>query len=81
MDKKHEIIICLGSSCFARGNKNLIKVIQDFLKENDLGTSVNLSGQRCFDQCANGPSVKINNEVYNHVSEASLVRILEQTLY
>ncbi len=40
MDHKKEIVICLGSSCFARGNKQTVKIIQDYLKNNNLEKDV-----------------------------------------
>ena len=31
-----EIVICMGSSCFARGNEVNLRIIEDFLRENGL---------------------------------------------
>ena len=80
VESKNEVIICLGSSCFARGNKPLVKVLKDFIRENNLADSVNFRGRRCFDACAKGPVVKINSEVFEHMDESTLVRILESKL-
>ena len=33
---KRKIVICMGSSCFARGNEENLRVIEDFLKSNNL---------------------------------------------
>jgi NADH:ubiquinone oxidoreductase subunit E len=37
--EKHEISICMGSSCFARGNKATCKKIKSYLKKNDIEKS------------------------------------------
>ena len=29
---KHDIVICMGSSCFARGNKRNLKIIEEYPK-------------------------------------------------
>ena len=38
------ITICMGSSCFSRGNSRTIEVVQDFLKTQSLPLSVALHG-------------------------------------
>ena len=45
---KRKIVICMGSSCFARGNEENLRVIEDFLKSNNLQTDVLLSGRGAF---------------------------------
>ena len=37
---KKEIVICLGSSCFSRGNKDVLEVVKRFLKEHQLTAEV-----------------------------------------
>ena len=64
MDSKVSLIICLGSSCFARGNKFLVYEIQKFLSENKLEKFVDFKGARCFGNCKDGPFCKINNNLY-----------------
>ena len=54
------ITICMGSSCFSRGNGRNIEVIQNFLKTQSLPPSVELVGHLCEGQCKSGPNVTIN---------------------
>jgi NADH:ubiquinone oxidoreductase subunit E len=76
-----EITICLGSSCFARGNRNIVRMIKDFLKENKLEEKVIFHGNHCFDKCQEGPSVKINDRLFTGIDENGIVRILEKHFY
>lgn len=76
--KKKEIIICLGSSCFARGNKKMVKVIDDYLKSHQLTGSVHFRGERCFDQCSRGPSIKIDGKLYEKIDEKSITDLLDE---
>ncbi len=78
--KKREIIICLGSSCFARGNKRLLPVIQKYLHEKQLIEKVNFHGEHCFDNCQDGPNLKIGSRLYSAVSEENVTGILEKAL-
>ena len=41
---KRKIVICMGSSCFARGNEENLRVIEDFLKSNHLEADVLIFG-------------------------------------
>ena len=75
--KKKEIIICLGSSCFARGNKQLVKIISDYLREKNLLNEVRFHGQRCFGQCAAGPSLKLDDKLIENLNEDSIIILLD----
>ena len=75
-----EIIICLGSSCFARGNKKTLSLIQDYLKNHNLEHVVNFKGNHCFGKCQQGPILKINNQEYEGVNESDVLDILEREL-
>jgi NADH:ubiquinone oxidoreductase subunit E len=66
---KTEIIICLGSSCFARGNKKMVQVVQQFLKQNHLEEKVFFHGAHCFNQCGEGPVIKIGDRVLRSADE------------
>ena len=76
-EKNHEIVICMGSSCFSRGNKKTVTVIQQYLSDNELYDHVTLRGAHCFGDCVNGPILKIDNKTYNHVSAIKVINILD----
>lgn len=74
---KKEIKICLGSSCFSRGNKRTLQVIQKYLKDHLLERDVILKGNHCLSNCSSGPVVKIGEKRYEQVSSESVLEILE----
>ena len=80
MDYKREIILCLGSSCFARGNKKILSRIQKFLIDKQLTEKVNFHGDHCFDNCQGGPNLKIGNKLFSQVTEENVTGILEKML-
>ena len=55
------IKICMGSSCFSRGNREHIDLIRNFLSENNLNTKIEMRGAHCHDLCKNGPLIMIDN--------------------
>jgi NADH:ubiquinone oxidoreductase subunit E len=74
---KKEIKICLGSSCFSRGNKSTLQVVQKYLKDHQLERDVILKGNHCFSDCSSGPVMKIGDKLYEHVSIENVLEILE----
>ncbi len=72
-----EIIICMGSSCFSRGNKRVLASIKDFLKEKNLEQQVIFKGAHCFGLCESGPVVKINETVIRQVDSSNIGAMLE----
>jgi NADH:ubiquinone oxidoreductase subunit E len=74
---RKEIKICMGSSCFSRGNRTTLQVIQQYLKDHHMERDVILKGHHCFGDCSTGPVVKIGSRVYEQVTGDSILEILE----
>ncbi|MCK9162882.1 MAG: NAD(P)H-dependent oxidoreductase subunit E [Bacteroidales bacterium] len=78
--KKKEITICLGSSCFSRGNNKNLEIIQEYIKNKGIEADINFKGQLCSEQCQNGPVLTIDNNTYNEVTQTKLIEILDKEL-
>ena len=76
--KKKEVVICLGSSCFARGNKQLVKIVNDYLRDRNLLNDVRFHGQRCFGLCSIGPSLKLDSKICERQDEDTVVTLLDE---
>lgn len=76
MEEKIDLQICLGSSCFSRGNKRVVKVIDQYIKDNNLQNLVYFHGCHCFSQCEMGPSMCVNGKYYHQLTEESVESIL-----
>jgi|GEM_PF-178637 len=81
MSHKREIVICLGSSCFARGNKSLLKIIQRYINQHGLTDKVLFKGDHCFGDCSTGPNLKIGGKIFNEITEENIHHILAETLH
>jgi NADH:ubiquinone oxidoreductase subunit E len=77
MDTQPEMIICLGSSCFSRGNSKNLRIIQDYLKKNNLENRIDFKGNLCSEQCNHGPILQINDKVFEQVDESNIISILD----
>lgn len=80
MGQTYNIEICLGSSCFSRGNKEVVQVIRDYLIKNHLNDKVLLRGARCMNRCSDGPFVIINGKTFTSIGVQDIEKILEKEL-
>ena len=74
---KKEIVICLGSSCFSRGNKNTVHIIKNYIKEHQLEDKVFFHGNHCYDNCENGPILKVDNKEYQNITPENVLYLLD----
>lgn len=77
MEEKRDLQICLGSSCFSRGNKKIVKIIQEYITEHDLAGKVNFHGGHCFSKCEKGPTLLADGKYYHQLTEDSVIAILD----
>ena len=73
-----QIKICLGSSCFSRGNNIHLEIIRKYITENNLEADINFSGHLCEGQCNCGPILRIDDKIYKEVNLSGLYRILQE---
>lgn len=75
-----KITICMGSSCFARGNDKNLKVLEDYILKNNLSEVVKLYGSGCENECASGPFIKIAGKKIRCPDSGTLIDILNTEL-
>lgn len=73
-----EIKICMGSSCFARGNADNLKFIENYVKENNLDSKIEIYGARCNNHCEKGPNIEINGTIYHEMTPEKIVEVLRK---
>ena len=69
--------VCLGSSCYIRGNDRILTDLERYIKENHKDVSIELIGCRCTNLCQDGPNIYINDKKYSHLDKDKLIEILE----
>jgi NADH:ubiquinone oxidoreductase subunit E len=77
MAQRIEMHICLGSSCFSRGNREVVMFIKEYLRKNHLEDRIVFKGARCMSLCSNGPNLKINERTIEGVTLSRIEDILE----
>jgi len=80
MTRETEMHICLGSSCFSRGNKDVVMFIKEYLRKHHLEDKIIFKGARCMGNCSNGPNLTINGKIIEGVTLAGAEGILDREL-
>ncbi|NLE35987.1 MAG: (2Fe-2S) ferredoxin domain-containing protein [Bacteroidales bacterium] len=80
MGQSHNIEICLGSSCFSRGNREVVHIIKEYLRKNHLDDKVVLRGARCMNHCSEGPVIIINGKTFFGIDIQDIEKLLEKEL-
>jgi NADH:ubiquinone oxidoreductase subunit E len=70
------IEICMGSSCFSRGNNRNIEVVQGCLARLGSEAHVELAGHLCQGHCKLGPNLSIDGKSYHAVDPFVVARLL-----
>lgn len=76
-EKSGEIVICMGSSCFSRGNKTSLGLIRDYLREKNLEAQITFRGAHCLGVCEQGPVLILDEKTYKRVAPVDIPDILD----
>ena len=71
-----KVTICMGSSCFSRGNNQNLEAVREWLTANGKTAEVELKGCRCGGLCGDGPNVWINEVCHSDVTPDSVPGLL-----
>jgi len=76
----HKIQICRAEACQSRGSRDLEQHAKDYLAIEYHGTTTDsqfsLDSVYCLGNCATGPNVRINDELYGRVSNEKFERLI-----
>jgi NADH:ubiquinone oxidoreductase subunit E len=75
-----DVVICLGSSCFARGNAQNLRELKAYLEHHDIAANFRTRGRLCVKNCTSGPTIAINGVEYGNVQPGTAVALLERAL-
>ncbi len=73
-----EIRICMGSSCYSRGNLKVKEIIEGFVQSRGLEERVDFRGELCCGRCGEGPNLTLDGQEYSQVDEGVIWDILEE---
>jgi NADH:ubiquinone oxidoreductase subunit E len=74
---QQDVVVCLGSSCFARGNSQNLSALESYVQSHDLCDCVQIRGSLCQDACKQGPNLTVGGTHHHDVNIAKLREILQ----
>ncbi len=74
------ITLCMGSSCFSRGNNLNAEMIESYLADHGIAGRVEVRGCLCEGRCKDGPNIRINGQLLQGVRPGMLADLLDHTL-
>ncbi len=78
--KKVTLELCMGSSCFSRGNSRTLELIESFIEENNNSEYVSVKGHLCLNRCSSGPIIKINGKDYENINPECVIDLIREEL-
>ncbi len=79
-ESPRRIVICMGSSCFVRGNNRNAERILALAQEAISRGVIQVSGTLCQNKCKQGPNLEVDGACHCGVDAESLPQLLESAL-
>lgn len=75
-----DISICMGSSCYPRGNRETLEKLKVYVSENNLSDQIIMKGNLCEGLCKDGPNIRINGVIYHDIDYYSVLKVIDEIL-
>lgn len=77
---RHEIVMCMGSACFTRGNNRSVEIVKDYLQKNGLEETVSFRGCLCNNRCKAAPVIAVDDKVFERVLPQAVIEVIDHVL-
>ncbi|WP_144428539.1 (2Fe-2S) ferredoxin domain-containing protein [Defluviitalea phaphyphila] len=57
--------VCIGSACHLKGAYEVVSILEQLIKKNNLQDKIIVKGSFCLGNCTKAVSVRINNKIYS----------------
>jgi len=79
---RHTIKLCLGTACYVKGIKEVMRRVENHYKIKEGGTTddrrFTLQGVRCLGACGLAPVMVVDQDTHGDVSSDKIIDILDQ---
>ena len=59
------VTICIGSSCYLKGSKDIVTILERLIAIHNVKDKVTLVGSFCMGHCVEGVCVKIEDKLFS----------------
>lgn len=60
-----KITVCIGSSCHVKGSHQVVRTLQQLIRDHHLDNQVQLAGTFCLSNCQQGVCVTVDDALYS----------------
>jgi len=78
--EKIKVELCMGSSCFSRGNSKTLELLESFIEENKIQDRIEVEGHLCLGRCSSGPIIRINSKDYENINPECVIDLIKEEL-
>ncbi len=57
------VTVCIGSSCYVKGSRQVVEILQRRIQEHGLEDKVNIAGMFCMGKCQDSVCVMLDDRV------------------
>ncbi|MDC7227868.1 MAG: NAD(P)H-dependent oxidoreductase subunit E [Spirochaetales bacterium] len=68
--------ICMGSSCYSRGNSQSLEIVENYIKEKKLEDQIKLQGKLCLENCSEGPNIIVNGNIHRRCNPECVIDLI-----
>ncbi len=72
-----QVCLCLGSSCYARGNRDNLERMQEAMEEGEMD-HIALEGCHCTGNCRKGPNITIDGDVIHEMTPEVFETVVDE---
>ena len=73
-----QISVCVISSCRLKGSYDVILGFQKLISEYDVGDEVDIESAFCLGHCAEGVTIKIDDEIITGLTGQNVRKVFEE---
>lgn len=74
------IFVCIGSSCHLKGSYDVIKKLEEIIKEKNLEDKITIKASFCLNHCSTGVTMKANEQYIDGVSPENIEEKFEKEI-
>ncbi len=73
--------ICVGSSCYLKGSRDIVELLEDAVKEYHLEDKVVLTGSFCIGKCnRSGVTVQVDEDIHTGITRENFKGFFEEKI-
>ncbi|MDO4281893.1 MAG: NAD(P)H-dependent oxidoreductase subunit E [Peptococcaceae bacterium] len=75
-----KVQVCIGSACHQRGSYDILMRLRELVVENGLEKDVSVGSAFCLNNCADGISVAVDDDIITGIGKGNVDQLFEQVI-